>query len=97
MNHTENASRENKESAIPTLLPVFWPIAAAEAMFEAPAELTEQNRHFLSEEETLNHVPATANKDLLDPRSGGHIGLFMGSRTLKDAWPATFGWTTAIR
>ena len=26
------------------------------------------------------------------PVAGGHIGLFMGSRTLKEAWPPTARW-----
>jgi poly(3-hydroxyalkanoate) synthetase len=26
---------------------------------------------------------------------GGHIGLFMGSRTLKDAWPEIAAWIAA--
>ncbi|MDR0458004.1 MAG: esterase, partial [Burkholderiaceae bacterium] len=26
---------------------------------------------------------------------GGHIGLFMGSRTLKDTWPGIAGWIVA--
>jgi hypothetical protein len=92
MNHTENASPENKENAIPPLLPIFWPMAAAEAMSAAYAELTERNQHFLAEEETLHHVPATANKTRLDLRTGGHIGLFMGSRRLKDARLEIVGW-----
>jgi hypothetical protein len=41
-----------------------------------------------------------AEKYLGTPRSeiekklvpGGHIGLFMGSRTLKESWPSIAGW-----
>lgn len=70
MNHAKNASP--KKNAIPAL-PIFWPMAAAAAMFEAGTELTERNLHFLAEEETLHHglhpVLATANKTLLDLRT----------------------------
>lgn len=98
MNHTENANLENKENAIPTSLPIFWPMAAAEAMLcDAGAERTERNLRFLAEEETLHQVPAIPNKTLLDLSTDGHIGLFMSSRRLKNALPEIAGWTAAIR
>jgi poly(3-hydroxybutyrate) depolymerase len=54
-------------------LPIFWPLAAASAMFEAGAALSARNLSFLAEEEKihfeLHPKLATANQPLLDLRT----------------------------
>ncbi len=42
----------------------------------------------------LGTAPGRIEKKLVP---GGHIGLFMGSRTLKEAWPAIARWLAAQR
>ncbi|OMG71806.1 alpha/beta fold hydrolase [Burkholderia ubonensis] len=54
-------------------LPIFWPMAAATAMFEAGSELTARNLRFLAEEEKLHFemhpALASANRPLLELRT----------------------------
>ncbi|OJA36399.1 alpha/beta fold hydrolase [Burkholderia ubonensis] len=54
-------------------LPIFWPMAAATAMFEAGTELTARNLRFLAEEEKLHFemhpALASANRPLLELRT----------------------------
>ncbi|OJB13263.1 esterase [Burkholderia ubonensis] len=54
-------------------LPIFWPMAAATAMFEAGTELTARNLRFLAEEEKLHFemhpALASANRALLELRT----------------------------
>ncbi|PCE32674.1 alpha/beta fold hydrolase [Burkholderia ubonensis] len=54
-------------------LPIFWPMAAATAMFKAGTELTARNLRFLAEEEKLHFglhpALATANRPLLELRT----------------------------
>jgi poly(3-hydroxyalkanoate) synthetase len=46
------------------------------------------------EAEPLLGTPADRIEKKLVP--GGHIGLFMGSRTLKDTWPGIARWIAAV-
>jgi poly(3-hydroxybutyrate) depolymerase len=70
MDKKEHAT--SRKSTVPAL-PIFWPMAAAAAMFEAGTELTERNLHFLEEEGKmqfeLHPAVATENKVLLDLRT----------------------------
>ncbi|KWE60194.1 esterase [Burkholderia ubonensis] len=54
-------------------LPIFWPMAAATAMFKAGTELTARNLRFLAEEEKLHFemhpALASANRPLLELRT----------------------------
>lgn len=55
------------------VLPMFWPIAAASALFEAEVDLTARNLKFMTEEAKLTHIPpprlATPSVARLDLRT----------------------------
>ncbi|CAB3961319.1 PHB de-polymerase domain-containing protein [Burkholderia aenigmatica] len=57
----------------PPALPIFWPMAAAAAMFQAGTEVAARNLRFLAEEEKLHFEPhpvlASANRPLLALRT----------------------------
>lgn len=40
-------------------------------------------------------LPGTPPQDIANLIPGGRIGLFMGSRTLRDAWPGVTAWSTS--
>ena len=48
----------------------------------------------LDAEKYLGTPPGKIEKQLVP---GGHIGLFMGSRTLKEVWPRIARWIAALR
>jgi hypothetical protein len=94
------AERLIKSSDFPaTSVPAFWPMALAASLMKSGVELYVKNLKFVEEEIKINAELrpnlATENTVRLDLRTmvpGGHIGLFMGSRTLREAWPAIARW-----
>lgn len=67
-----NAKHTHSATRVPAL-PIFWPIAAAAALFEAGTEMTARNLRFLAEEEKLHFelhpALASSNRPLLDLRT----------------------------
>jgi poly(3-hydroxybutyrate) depolymerase len=50
---------------------------------------------YLNESERQKYFGAPKDKIEMKLVPGGHIGLFMGSRNLKDAWPLIARWILA--
>ena len=80
------------ENPAPTLnVPFFWPVQLAADMVKQGLELAARNAHEQAMATArLVGTPKHSIRARIVP--GGHIGLFMGARTLKEAWPEIAAW-----
>jgi hypothetical protein len=69
-------------------VPWFWPLTAAIELGEATFRSSEWRTGCRAA--LLVGTPRSAIVTRMTP--GGHIGLFMGSKTLAEAWPAIGHW-----
>jgi len=57
----------------------------------AADDITTPNRSL----DAAKYLGTPKNRIVSETVPGGHIGLFMGARTLKEHWPAIARWITA--